>query len=167
MNLKDRRIELGLTLEQVGELVGVGKSTVRKWENGLIENMGRDKISKLAKALQVSPLFIMHIEDPDNEKYIEDSSRVVGIYNQLNSDRRKKVINFATEQLNEQKELLSYPESNEIHTIAAHRVDENETASPEDKDRLMSKLAEMNAKFDASQKRIKELEAKKRGDSGE
>lgn len=70
MNLKGRRIELGLTLEQVGELVGVEKSTVRKWENGLIESIRRDKISKLAKSLQVSPLFVMHIEDPDNEKNI-------------------------------------------------------------------------------------------------
>lgn len=70
MNLKGRRIELGLTLEQVGELVGVEKSTVRKWENGLIESIHRDKISKLAKSLQVSPLFVMHIEDPDNEKNI-------------------------------------------------------------------------------------------------
>ena len=57
--LKDRRLELGLTLEDVGKIVGVGKSTVRKWETGDIENMRRDKIALLAKALQVSPSFIM------------------------------------------------------------------------------------------------------------
>lgn len=152
MNLKDRRIELGLTLEQVGELVGVGKSTVRKWENGLIENMGRDKISKLAKALQVSPLFIMHIEDPDNEKYIEDSSAILGIYNQLNSDRRKKVIIFATKQLNEQKGLVSYPETNEIPTLAAHRVDENHISSPEEIEDLHSFLDEIDKKYDEKHK---------------
>lgn len=149
MNLKDRRIELGLTLEQVGELVGVGKSTVRKWENGLIENMGRDKISKLAKALQVSPLFIMHIEDPDNERYIEDSSKVVGIYNQLNTDRRKKVIDFATKQLNEQKGFISYPEKNEPTTLAAHRVDEHHISSPEEIDDLNNFLDDLDRKYDA------------------
>ena len=52
----DRRKELGLTLEQVGEAVGVGKSTVRKWENGMIKNMGRDKIAKLARILQMDPV---------------------------------------------------------------------------------------------------------------
>ena len=31
----DRRKELGLTLEEVGNAVGVSKSTVKKWENGL------------------------------------------------------------------------------------------------------------------------------------
>ena len=52
----DRRKELGLTLEEVGEAVGVGKSTVRKWENGMIRNMGRDKIAKLAEVLKMNPV---------------------------------------------------------------------------------------------------------------
>lgn len=50
-----RRKELGYTLEQVGEMVGVGKSTVRKWETGYIQNMRRDKIALLADALRMSP----------------------------------------------------------------------------------------------------------------
>ena len=52
----ERRKELGLTLEEVGAEVGVGKSTVRKWENGMIKNMGRDKIARLAKVLKLSPV---------------------------------------------------------------------------------------------------------------
>mgnify|MGYP001090339750 CR=1 FL=1 len=44
--LKEKRLEKKLTLEQVGEIVGVGKSTVRKWENGMIENMGRVEHSR-------------------------------------------------------------------------------------------------------------------------
>ena len=52
----ERRKALGLTLEDVGEAVGVGKSTVRKWENGMIKNMGRDKISALANVLKMSPV---------------------------------------------------------------------------------------------------------------
>lgn len=39
----NRRKELGLTLEEVGNAVGVSKSTVKKWENGFISNMRRDK----------------------------------------------------------------------------------------------------------------------------
>ncbi len=52
----DRRKELGLTLEDVGNAVGVGKSTVRKWENGMIKNMGRDKIALVASVLKMSPV---------------------------------------------------------------------------------------------------------------
>ena len=61
--IKERREQKGLTLEEVGEYVGVTKSTVRKWETGDIENMKRDKIAKLAEVLSVSPLYIMGMID--------------------------------------------------------------------------------------------------------
>jgi transcriptional regulator with XRE-family HTH domain len=54
--IKARRIELGLTLEEVARAVGVGRSTVRKWETGMIKNMGRDKIAALARVLQMNPV---------------------------------------------------------------------------------------------------------------
>lgn len=57
--IKSLRMELGLTLEEVGKIVGVGKSTVRKWESGQIANMRRDKIALLAHALQISPTELM------------------------------------------------------------------------------------------------------------
>ena len=64
--LKKRRLELGLTLEDVGNLVGVSKSTVMKWETGFIENMRRDNVALLAKALRVSPLWIMGMDEPES-----------------------------------------------------------------------------------------------------
>lgn len=54
--IRERRLALGLTLEQVGDFCGVGKSTVRKWENGIIQNMRRDKIAMLATILQMDPV---------------------------------------------------------------------------------------------------------------
>ena len=61
--IRERRLELGLTLEEVGNAVGVSKSTVLKWENGNIANMRRDKIAKLAKALYVTPAYLMGWEE--------------------------------------------------------------------------------------------------------
>ena len=60
------RKQKGLTLEQVGDAVGVGKSTVRKWENGIIANMKRDKIAALAKVLGTSSSYLMGWEDTPN-----------------------------------------------------------------------------------------------------
>ena len=54
--IQDRRKELGLTLEDVGQAVGVGRSTVQRWESGMIKNMGRDKIAALAKVLHMDPV---------------------------------------------------------------------------------------------------------------
>lgn len=65
--IKLLRIQKGLTLEQVGDYVGVGKSTVRKWENGLIENMRRDKIAKLAFILGTTPDYLMGWGNKDDE----------------------------------------------------------------------------------------------------
>lgn len=67
-----RRKELGLTLEEVGQAVGVGKSTVKKWESGFIANMRRDKIAKLSKVLDVSPtVFLTSEKDTSEDKASE------------------------------------------------------------------------------------------------
>lgn len=57
--LKNRRLEKQLTLDDVGHLVGVSAATISRWESGDIANMKRDKIVKLAKALDISPAIIM------------------------------------------------------------------------------------------------------------
>ena len=66
--IKALRQKKGLTLEQVADVVGVGKSTVRKWETGMIANMRRDKIADLAKALGTTPAYLMGWEDENLEK---------------------------------------------------------------------------------------------------
>ena len=53
------RKKQGMTLEELGDKVGVGKSTVRKWELGMIQNMRRDKVAKVAQVLGVSPAYLM------------------------------------------------------------------------------------------------------------
>ena len=66
--IKLLRAQHELTLEQVAQKVGVGKSTVRKWETGIIANMKRDKISALADALHTTPAYLMGWEDsPEQE----------------------------------------------------------------------------------------------------
>lgn len=57
--LKARRLEKGLTLDEVAHMVGVSAPTISRWESGDIANMRRDKIAKLAQALDVSPAVIM------------------------------------------------------------------------------------------------------------
>ena len=57
--IKELRLARNMTLEQVADIVGVGKSTVRKWETGMIANMKRDKIQSLATALGTTPAYLM------------------------------------------------------------------------------------------------------------
>ena len=60
--INKRRLALNITLDEIGEAVGVGKSTVKKWETGYISNMKRDKIDKLAKILKVEPSVFLQSE---------------------------------------------------------------------------------------------------------
>lgn len=65
--LKNRRLELGLSLQDVARKSGVNASTIKRWEDGDIENMKRSKIEAYAKALSISPAVIMGWEEPDSE----------------------------------------------------------------------------------------------------
>ncbi len=63
--IKYLRKKLDLTLEQVGKYVGVSKATVLKWETGMIQNMRRDKIAKLAEILHTTPEYLINDEVDD------------------------------------------------------------------------------------------------------
>ena len=75
--VKSRRIKLGLTLEEVGKIVGVSKATVQRWESGEISNMRRDKVLLLAKALHTTPSYLMGWEDDaENQSHLQKSKGV-------------------------------------------------------------------------------------------
>lgn len=85
--IKQCRKDLGLTLEQVGKYVGVGKPTVQKWESGLISNIGRDKIAKLSEILKISPIDIIYDEIQTPHKIY-----VAGKTNPYESDKNLNII---------------------------------------------------------------------------
>lgn len=73
------RIEAGLTLQELGDKVGVGASTVRKWETGYIETVRSDKIQKLADALGVTPAHLMNWNDQSiNIEQVNSNNGVIG-----------------------------------------------------------------------------------------
>ena len=71
--IKFLRLDRNMTLEELGNKVGVGKSTVRKWETGMIANMKRDKILKVAEALDTSPAYLMGWDN--NVRPIENGTK--------------------------------------------------------------------------------------------
>jgi transcriptional regulator with XRE-family HTH domain len=94
--IKSLRRSRGLTLEQIANVVGVGKSTVRKWETGMIANMKRDKISSLAKALGTTPEYLMGWEDkkssPDEPELTEGEKMVLELFRQIPVDQQPMVL---------------------------------------------------------------------------
>lgn len=69
-----------MTLEQLGDKCGVGKSTVRKWEKGIIKDMRRDKIEKLSMALGVSPSYFFEIDVPELKEDSDSDTKFDNIF---------------------------------------------------------------------------------------
>ena len=87
--INKRRTELQLTLEEVGNAVGVSKSTVKKWEDGFISNMRRDKISQLAKVLKLNPVSLI-----TGEETCIDESDSENIYDKFDNIQPLKLRKF-------------------------------------------------------------------------
>ena len=61
--IRQLRIGKNMTQEMLGEKIGVKKAAIYKYENGLVVNLKRDIIEKLANVLEVSPSYLMGLDD--------------------------------------------------------------------------------------------------------
>ena len=87
--IKSRRLELGLTLDEVAQKIGVAASTFQRYESGEIKNMRRDKVKKIADVLELSPSYLMGwSEQSDTTEF--DSSQYDNII-PLKKDYLKKI----------------------------------------------------------------------------
>ena len=58
-NILEARKNAGLTMEELGKMVGVSRAAIKRYESGEIANIPDDKIEKIAKATKVSEAFLM------------------------------------------------------------------------------------------------------------
>ncbi len=131
------RNKFKMTQEDLAIKIGVSKQTVSNWETGLkTPRMGA--IQNLSDLFNVSKSFI--IEGSDEQ---DSPDEITNIYSQLDSKRKKEVVDFATFKLFEQQR-----NEQDIYTIAAHSDDPDKTISREQFDKINSFLDEMDRKFD-------------------
>ena len=148
--IKALREEKGMTLEDLGNKVGVGKSTVRKWETGMIANMRRDKILKVADALGTDPAYLMgwepnttqssnkgnfpEVYEKSNENIVQFQAqhiKLISIYEKLSPINQKKVFHYSENLLtNQQLE-------EELSPNAAHERGNSYTAEERQNDEAM------------------------------
>jgi repressor LexA len=62
-NIRRLRIQYGMTQEELGNHLGVQKSAIRKYESGMVENIPRTSIQKMAELFNVRPSYLMGFED--------------------------------------------------------------------------------------------------------
>lgn len=63
-----KRTEYGWTLEELGEKLGVKKSSISKWENGDVQNIKRSCIARMAELFDCSPVWLMGYDGASDVK---------------------------------------------------------------------------------------------------
>lgn len=61
--IKRLRTERGWTQSELGERVGVQKAAINKYETGVVVNLKREVIAKLAEVLDVNPAWLIDEEE--------------------------------------------------------------------------------------------------------
>ena len=61
--IKMLRLRKGMSQEELGKKVGVQKAAINKYEKGIVVNLKMSTIAKLADALDVTPVYLMGIDE--------------------------------------------------------------------------------------------------------
>jgi len=75
--IKMARIAKGYTQEELGNLIGVQKSAVAKYENGRVVNIKRSVLAKISKVLEIAPVeLVSDIE----ERPVEAANKLADLF---------------------------------------------------------------------------------------
>lgn len=100
--IKNRRIEIGLSVEDLASKLGKNRATVYRYENGDIGNLPISVLEPIAKVLCTTPAYLMGYEDNLNvntdfiAEIMKDSDMIAHIemLNMLNQEDKKSVFDM-------------------------------------------------------------------------
>jgi len=102
--IKDRRQQLGLTLLQIADFLGVKEATAQRYESGDIKNIKHETVLKLSNILKCNPAYLMGwVSIPyaeDQEKTVADNGngisweekQLLDLFNLFPAERRAEVL---------------------------------------------------------------------------
>lgn len=99
--IRERRKELGMTLDELAKAVGVSKQTIFRYEDRTIENIPIDKLHKIAEKLNMSMAYLLDLkvevgyEDFIALKEKEGFRELISILKEMDSEKIKKLVEMA------------------------------------------------------------------------
>lgn len=111
--IKMLRKRRNMTQEELGDRIGVTKATINKYETGVVVNLRRPTIEKLARALDTSPAYLMGRVDENNGNNISvNGSNNGGIHinsgSELSKEEKELLRIYASLDVKKRMDLLSY-----------------------------------------------------------
>lgn len=97
--IKDRMLELNMNNEELAKKTGVSPSTISRYITGEITNIRRDKIKKLADALETNVSYLMGWQGNDylgdyqeNVEHLQTSPELLQLYNDILENDNLKLL---------------------------------------------------------------------------
>ncbi len=130
--IKECREQHRLTQEQLGYKLGMDKSTIQRYENGIVKNIKTPILEAMAKIFNVSLDYLLCKTDIPNITNFETPNPILNKYNKLNTLGKTKAENYIDDLLENKKythEIIEMPRE-EYYQVAAHGADETEAILP-------------------------------------
>lgn len=98
--MQNLRKELGLTLKEVADYVGVSESTVQRWESGNIKNLRHEKIIKLAEVLKTTPARLMgwDVAGKTAEQIAKEDAAIIQAYHHASPEIQQAILRILKDQ---------------------------------------------------------------------
>ena len=90
--IKTKRSELGMSLEEFGEMLSVSRATVQRWECGNIKSLKWQTAVRLAAVLGISPLELADLEETRTEVLKKDEGKLIDVYRKLPAKAKETLI---------------------------------------------------------------------------
>ncbi|MGZ0002198.1 LexA family transcriptional regulator [Leuconostoc mesenteroides] len=97
--IKELTDNRGYSISELARRVDMAKSAVSRYFNRTRE-FPLNRVNEFASALGVTPEYILGLSQDDD---------IVSIYNQLDTNRRNNVVDYARKQLDEQNNVVAFP----------------------------------------------------------
>lgn len=104
--IKNRRIELGMSAEKLGELLGKNRSTIYRYENGDIENMPIDILPPIAEALHTTPAYLMGWDQDQIDSVVDMQEELSAQEDIIEEELLNRLREMTTEQLARINDIL-------------------------------------------------------------
>lgn len=91
--IKNRRLSLELSYQDLSDATGISKSTLQRYETGFIKKVPINQMEVLAKALHVTPAYLMGWEEssPTPLPLTQQEETHIKKYRQLDADGKEEI----------------------------------------------------------------------------
>ena len=121
--IRERRLAIGLTQEDLASKLGLQKSAIAKYENGRVENIKRSVIAKMSEILLCNPAYLMGFSDDieleqtsitpslSSRSLSASESEFLGLFRKLNAEGQQRVQSYMEDLIGLEKYTEPSPEA--------------------------------------------------------